>query len=430
MSSNWKTVALKDVSTIVGGGTPSTTNPALWGGEVAWLTPKDLSSHNKVFVKRGDRNITEEGLKNSSARLVPPGSVLFTSRAPIGYVAIAENTIATNQGFKSLILKDGNDSVFFYYLLRHYTKQIEAIATGSTFKEVSGNALANFEVEVPTHKTQKKIGEILGSLDDRITLLRETNATLEAIAQALFKSWFVDFDPVRAKAEGREPEGMPAEVADLFPSEFEETELGEIPKGWKVGTVKDLGEVICGKTPPTSDPQNFGDEVQFITIPDMHNRLLVSSTARYLSFKGADSQKNKYLPIGSICVSCIATPGLVVQTTGISQTNQQINSVIPDAKFGSSFALFALQKLGSLVRQSGLGGTVFHNLNKSGFENLQLLLPSQAIAQRFNEFSDTFLNSIKLNQEQIDSLTELRDTLLPRLMSGKLRIPDLEEQAA
>jgi type I restriction enzyme, S subunit len=268
----------------------------------------------------------------------------------------------------------------------------------------------------------------LRSLDDRITLLRETNATLEAIAQALFKSWFVDFDPVRAKIEGRAPDGMDEATAALFPDSFEESELGLVPKGWRVGRVADLGEVICGKTPPTAQAENYGDDVPFITIPDMHNLLAITTTNRSLSRIGADTQRKKYLPAGSICISCIATPGLVARVTVHAQTNQQINSVVPLDRWGKTFPLFLLRRIGDAVRAGGSGGSVFHNLSKSGFEELKVLLTSSDLALRFDEAVEPLVGKIISNQLQAQTLATLRDTLLPRLISGQLRLPQAVAQ--
>jgi len=290
--------------------------------------------------------------------------------------------------------------------------------------------IKKLQLPLPPLNAQKKITGLLTSLDDRIALLRETNATLEAIAQALFKSWFVDFDPVHAKQQGREPEGMDADIAELFSDSFEESELGLVPKGWRVGKVSDIGEVICGKTPPTSEPENYGDDVPFITIPDMHNLLAITSTNRSLSILGANTQKKKTLPIGSICVSCIATAGLVARVTEPSQTNQQINSVVPLAKWGNSFPLFTLRRIGDAVRAGGSGGSVFHNLNKSGFEQLKVLFPCKQLALAFNDIVEPAIEKIIANQKQAQTLTNLRDTLLPRLISGQLRLPDAEEAVA
>ncbi len=264
--------------------------------------------------------------------------------------------------------------------------------------------------------------------DDRIALLRETNATLEAIAQALFKSWFVDFDPVHAKQQGLAPEGMDEAAAALFPDGFVESELGLVPRGWHVGKISELGDVVCGKTPPTAQPENFGKDVPFITIPDMHDRLVITNTARSLSRRGAESQLKKFLPSGSICVSCIATPGLVVRVTAEAQTNQQINSVIPFSCWGRSFPLFTLRRICDVVRSGGSGGSVFHNLSKSGFEALPVLLTTSPLARYFDDLVEPVVAKIIANQEHTQTLASLRDTLLPRLISGKLRLPEVEAQ--
>lgn len=167
--SDWKRCTLSDLGEIVGGATPSTKNESYYGGDIAWITPKDLSTFQGRFISRGERNITAEGLKNSSARLMPPYSVLFTSRAPIGYVAITENEVCTNQGFKSIVPNTITDYLFLYYLLVHNRKRIENMGSGTTFKEVSGSVMKQIEVSVPSDKTeQSAIAEILGAFDNKI----------------------------------------------------------------------------------------------------------------------------------------------------------------------------------------------------------------------------------------------------------------------
>jgi type I restriction enzyme S subunit len=202
--------------------------------------------------------------------------------------------------------------------------------------------------------------------------------------------------------------------------------LGLVPKGWGVGKIADIGEVICGKTPPTSELANYGEDIPFITIPDMHNSLVITSTNRSLSTVGANTQKKKTLPIGSVCVSCIATAGLVARVTTPSQTNQQINSVVPLAKWGNSFTLFTLRLIGDAVRAGGSGGSVFHNLNKSGFEQLKVLFPCEELALAFNGIVEPIVEKIISNQQQAQTLANLRDTLLPRLISGQLQLSELK----
>lgn len=173
--SDWKRSTLADLGEIVGGATPPTKNENYYGGDIAWITPKDLSTFHGRFISRGERNITLEGLKNSSARLMPPNSVLFTSRAPIGYVAIAENEVCTNQGFKSIIPNADTDYLFLYYLLVHNRDRIKNMGSGTTFKEISGSGMKKIEVVVPSDKAEQRlIAKTLGTLDDKI----ENNAKI------------------------------------------------------------------------------------------------------------------------------------------------------------------------------------------------------------------------------------------------------------
>jgi type I restriction enzyme S subunit len=158
----------------------------------------------------------------------------------------------------------------------------------------------------------------------------------------------------------------------------------------------------------------------------MHNRLVITNTGRSLSITGANSQKKKNLPAGSICVSCIATPGLVVRVTRESQTNQQINSVVPLSIWGKSFPLFLLRRIGDAVRAAGSGGSVFHNLSKSGFEAISVLLTSYELAQKFEEMVEPLIARIEANQQQQENLAATRDALLPRLISGQMQLDSME----
>lgn len=176
----WKRCTLADLGEIVGGATPSTKNESYYGGDIAWITPKDLSTFHGRFIRHGERNITKDGLKNSSARLMPPHSVLFTSRAPIGYVAIAENEVCTNQGFKSIVPNDDTDYLFLYYLLVYNRNRIENMGSGTTFKEVSGSVMKQIEVFVPRDKAeQQAMAETLGVLDEIIENNAKINHHLE-----------------------------------------------------------------------------------------------------------------------------------------------------------------------------------------------------------------------------------------------------------
>jgi len=218
----WKECTLSDLGTIVGGATPSTKDSSNYeNGSIAWITPKDLSTYTERFISHGERNITEKGLKSCSTQLMPPNSILFTSRAPIGYIAIAKNEVCTNQGFKSIVPNKDTDFMFLYYLLRYNKDNIENLGSGTTFKEVSGSTMRNVPVKVPPLPTQKKIAAILSSLDDKIEMNNKINTNLEQQAGALFKNWFVDFEPFG----------------------------GKMPEGWKVGKLGDFVEIKRGGSP-------------------------------------------------------------------------------------------------------------------------------------------------------------------------------------
>ena len=189
----WKEYKLGEIAEIVGGGTPDTSNKEYWGGNIPWLTPKDLTGYNKIFISSGERFITEEGLDNSSTKLLPQGTVLLSSRAPIGYVAIASNPICTNQGFKSIICnKDIVDNLYMYYWIKNNTELLQSLGTGTTFAEISGSVVKSIDISLPPLPEQIRIASILSSLDDKIDLLHRENKTLEAMAETLFRQWFIE----------------------------------------------------------------------------------------------------------------------------------------------------------------------------------------------------------------------------------------------
>ena len=361
------------------------------------------------------------------------GDLLLTS---VGTLGIPYRVSPTDKFY----FKDGNltwfrklnnilcDYLYYFFLSPIGKEKLALIAIGSTQKALTINALQGVTLSLPPLDEQKRIAEILGSLDDKIELLQKQNKTLEDMAKALFKSWFVDFDVVRAKQKGRPKADIMREyhltddLYDLFPSSFADSPLGPIPSGWEVKTIQDLGEVVCGKTPSTSHKEYYGGSVPFITIPDMHNSIFANKTERYLTSQGEQAQPTKTLPPFSVCVSCIATPGLVTMTTTNSQTNQQINSVIPHNLEAKFYNYYVLRSVADQIRAQGSGGSVFVNLNKTAFSKIKVLWADQSLQKLFTKESESYFNKILNNLKQIQTLTELRDTLLPRLISGKIRV--------
>lgn len=429
--SDWKKRKLGDVAEVVGGGTPSTKESLYWNGDVPWLTPKDLSGYNERYISHGERNISEEGLDNSSAILLPASSVLLTSRAPIGYVAIAKNPIATNQGFKSLVLKKGQDPLFYYYLLKANVEYIQNMGSGSTFKEVSGGVVKELTFLIPEYEEQKRIAEILGSLDDKIELLQKQNKTLEDMAKALFKSWFVDFDVVRTKQKGlpkadimREYH-LTDELYDLFPSSFADSPLGPIPSGWEVKNLDSLCERCqSGGTPSTKHEEYWkGGTISWFSTKELQDSFLLNSE-KNITEKGLDNSSAKLFPKGTIIMAIYASPtvGRLGILTKESTFNQAAVGFIPNEEVISKEYLFLLLKQRRDDLNNLANGAAQQNLSVGVVKAFNVLIPTKKLNFQYTKRISPLFDKMEFNIKQIQTLTELRDTLLPRLISGKIRV--------
>ncbi|WP_104099109.1 restriction endonuclease subunit S [Stutzerimonas kunmingensis] len=309
------------------------------------------------------------------------------------------------------LLKCGTEirAKWLYYFLRSPQGQqlIEQRKKGSTQQYISLTEVRNLPVSYPASKTDMRDAvSVLGALDDRITLLRETNTTLEAIAQALFKSWFVDFDPVRAKAEGRQPEGVDATTAALFPDSFEESELGLVPKGWRVGKVEDLMELAYGKALKATD-RNDGPVPVYGSggITGYHDQALVAGPSIIVGRKGT---------VGSLYWE--DQPFFPIDTVFYVKTDQPL-----------TYCYYLLKTLG--LEDMNTDGAV-PGLNRGNAYRLPVVIPDTSVLNAFNEITAALRVTMFANEQQAQTLTQLRDTLLPRLISGQLRLPEAEALVA
>ena len=249
METDWVMKPLGDCADLVSGGTPSKKNPDYWGGAIPWLSAKDM---RKLRIHDTQDHVSQEGADNGT-RLVPAGTPLLLTRGMTLLndvpIAIPQTDMTFNQDVKALIAKDGVREDFLVYALLAKKPDLLNMVdlAGHGTGRLNTDELKSLEIAVPVDAgEQRAIAHILGTLDDKIELNRRMNETLEATARAIFKSWFVDFDPVRAKQEGREPAGMSAELAELFPDSFEDSELGEIPKGWDVHALDQVADYVNG----------------------------------------------------------------------------------------------------------------------------------------------------------------------------------------
>lgn len=285
--------------------------------------------------------------------------------------------------------KQINRTFLFYYLISEEGQaEIESRSVGSTQPKLPLYNIKSIKIPVPPLPEQRAIASVLSSLDDKIDLLHRENKTLEAMAETLFRQWFIE----------------------------------EADEGWEEVPLSFLGDIVCGKTPPTKRKEYFGGNIPFIKIPDMRGNTFVFQTSDTLTEEGEQSQNNKTLPPKSICVSCIATVGLVSMTAKESQTNQQINSIVPKKDFYRYYLYLFMKNSVDLLIAMASGGTATLNLNTGDFSKIEVTLPNEYELKKFHKTVEPMFDRIYLNQTQIRTLEKLRDTLLPKLMRGEVRI--------
>lgn len=347
------------------------------------------------------------------------------------------------------------DPTFVNYLLRthEYRSWIIGSATGTTVKHTSPKRIQAYTCEVPCYKEQKKIGETLSALDRKIALNHQINTTLESMAQALFKSWFVDFDPVidnalaagnpipealQARADARAALGdqrrpLPDHIRQQFPDRFVLTEdMGWVPEGWHIGTIGEEVETTGGGTPSTKNPDFWDDGIHpFCTPKDMSQlkSLVLMDTERHLTDAGVQKISSGQLPKGTVLMSSRAPIGYLAISDIPVSINQGIIAMLPNQHYGPVYLLcWAKTNMNQITERAN--GSTFQEISKKNFRPIPFLVPGKGILEAFNEKAEAIYSRILLTSEQTDALTKLRDTLLPKLLSGELRIPKEERPVA
>ena len=385
------------------------------------IPPKYVDEENentiRVLNQKCNRNFeisyNESRIHNAAVKKVPENKLLHsgdvlinsTGTGTAGRVAQIFNIpMPTTVDGHMILLRPTKeiDPLYYGYVIKSYQKKIESLAEGSTGQTEINRQRLQDEIYITFPKDralQKEIGTFLFQIDEKIKNNSEINNNLEQQAQAIFKSWFVDFD--------------------LFG--------GNRPIDWITGIVDDLGaEIICGKTPSTKKKEYYGGNTPFITIPDMHGCVYNVSTERYLSAAGVASQPKKTLPHNTVCISCIGTAGLVTLVSEKSQSNQQINSIVPKEGISAYYIYLLMQTLSETINKLGQSGSTIVNLNKTQFGKIPVPIPSEQVLCNFDTLCKPLFEMILSNQKENIKLANLRDTLLPKLMAGELDVSDLD----
>lgn len=402
----WIECTLDKLGEIVGGATPSTKCEDYYGGSIPWITPKDLSSFKGRYITSGERNITEKGLASCSAQMMPKGAVLFTSRAPIGYVAIASQSVCTNQGFKSIVVNEKVDSLFVYYLLKYNKDAIEAMGSGTTFKEVSGKTMRAVKVRIPVDVSyQKRIAAVLDSLDTKIENNERINDNLQQQAQALFKQWFVDNPDAISWKEG------------TFSNLIEKTISGDWGKDSPSGNNTEMVYCIRGADIPEVRAGNKGKmPTRYILPKNYAAKQLVDGDIVVEISGGSPTQSTGR-------AAAVSDTLLARYDKGMVCTNF-CKALKPRAGY-SMYVYYYWQYLydRDIFFSYENGTTGIKNLDINGFiETEPIVIAPEDLVEKFDAVCQTVFSKIYANGMENEQLALVRDTILPKLMSGEIDV--------
>jgi type I restriction enzyme S subunit len=429
MSSDWEYAPLGEVCSRI---TYGFTNPmpTVDGDGAYMVTAKDIKN-GRIQYQTARKTSWYAYRSNLTDKSRPAkGDLLLTKDGSIGRLALCDrDDICINQSVALLQSNGKGDFRYIKYLLEapEYQRKMESDSDGSTIKHIYITRVDKMIIPLPPRKEQQGIVSILGTLDDKIELNRKTNETLEAMAKALFKSWFVDFDPVKAKAEGR-PTGLPAEISDLFPDSFDDSELGEIPSGWECCSFTQLVEVISGGTPKTSVDEYWNGSVNWFSVVDAPSSsdCWVIQTEKSITHQGLNNCSSKLLSTGTTIISARGTVGKVCLAGQDMAMNQSCYGLRSKAENGGFFCFYLTKSLVEIL-EARAHGSVFSTITRDTLDGVSTISPSLEVIQSFNGIAGALLGKIKNNLEDNRILGNQRDALLPKLISGEIRIPDVEK---
>ena len=340
--------------------------------------------------------------------------------------------MATSQDFVNWVCGPNINPHFLKYVLLIENEALWRFAHGTTHQTIYFPEAKAFHVCLPPLPEQNAIASVLGTLDDLIELNRETNEILEEMARALFKSWFVDFDPVRAKLEGRPPAGIDAATAALFPDHFQDSELGQIPKGWEVKPIGEVVSCIGGGTPSTAEAKFWEHGTHHWTTPKDFSSLqapFLIDTARRITDAGLAKISSGLLPAGTVLMSSRAPVGYLAIAEIPVAINQGFIAMGPNESASKYFLLNWCQSNMDEI-ESRASGTTFAEISKSAFRPIPMILPPAKVVNAFTEHVEPFYSHIASNIRESRDLATLRDTLMPKLLSGEISAPVAEELIA
>lgn len=421
MFGDWTQTRLGEAAQVISGGTPSKAKPDYWGGSIPWLSAKDMK---RFRIDDTEDHLTELAL-DCGARVMAAGTVFLLARGMTLLndvpICVGMRPMAFNQDVKALLPKAGVDEGFLPYLLLGHKKRLLGLVdlAGHGTGRLNSEELNALKIELPPLAEQQEIARVLGALDDSVELNRRMNETLEGVARALFMSWFVDFEPVRAKAEGRDP-GLPQPIADIFPDRFENSELGEIPAGWAVRGLDAIARFLNGlalqRFPPTD--RRF--------LPVIKIAQLRAGNTAGADVASADLDADYIVEDGDVLFSWSGSLECVLWSGGRGALNQHLFKVTSNAYPKWLYYFWIHEHLADFRAVAAGKATTMGHIQRHHLSEARVVVaPARALAA-LDPFIGPLLESTWRRAVQSRTLAAIRDALLPKLISGELRVPQAE----
>lgn len=387
----WKECRLTEIMDLIGGGTPKTSNPDYWDGDIPWISVKDFNGERR-YVGETEKKITKLGLENSSTKILSKGDIIISARGTVGELAIIPSDMAFNQSCYGLRAKDFVDSCFLYYLLKQSVNILKHNTHGSVFDTITRETFENISVKLPPLPTQQKIAAILSSLDDKIELNNKINTNLEQQAGALFKNWFVDFEPFG----------------------------GKMPEGWKVGKLGDFVEIKRGGSPRPIQKYLSDTGYRWLKISDVTSLSapFVLNIAEHIKEDGLS--KTVFLKSGSLVLSNSATPG-IPKILDLDTCIHDGWLYFPKSQLSNEYLYLLFKEIRpQLVNLAN--GSIFTNLKTDILKNFEISMPDEETLSKSQSIINPMFEKMLETERETKQLETIRDTLLPKLMNGEIVI--------
>jgi type I restriction enzyme S subunit len=417
MPNNWNTYKLSQVIKIVGGGTPKTSEPKYWDGNIPWLSVKDFQGERK-FVYETEKTISDEGLKKSSTKLLPKDSIIISARGTVGELAVLGKEMTFNQSCYGILPNEKVDNQYLYYLLKQKVLELQSLSYGSVFDTITTKTFDGLDVKIPENiQEQQSIASILSAIDDKIENNLAINKTLEEMAMALYKHWFVDFGPFKD-------------------GEFVESELGMIPKGWEVKSIENLLSIKpLNGLYKKSEFQGYGNRwlkmssVYGLDIITNQKMELISVTDNEIEKFGCIKDDIVFgrtsLVLEGIgkCAIIKCEDNVPIFESNLFRIRLDKKKVFPDIIYIFFKTKYGRDEVKKLARQ-----TAAVSITSKDLTNIKIALPNILVQNEVAEKLDFYINKQLENIKENQILTQLRETLLPQLVSGALRLKEFHRK--